>query len=70
MIDGAKKTIEITKAFVRPESFGAVLYKPAIFNNTINVVDIGGLNVNAVSYTDTIEKLFLKGFRMHNIFVL
>ena len=55
VIDGAKKTLDITKAFVRPESFGAVLYKPALFNNnTINVVDIGGLNVNAVSYTDTI----------------
>lgn len=55
IIDGTKRTIEIVKATVRPESFGAILYKPSVFNGkTVNVVDIGGLNVNAVSYSDTI----------------
>lgn len=54
-IDGAKKTIEIVKAYVRPESFGAVTYKQSLFRDrTVNVIDIGGLNVNAVSYTDSI----------------
>lgn len=54
-IDGTKKTIEIANSSVRPESFGAVLYKPALFSGrTVNVVDIGGLNVNAVSYSDAI----------------
>ena len=54
-IDGIKKTIEIIGATVRPESFGAVLYRPSMFyEKTVNVIDIGGLNVNAVSYSDTI----------------
>lgn len=54
-IDGMKKTFEITAAAVRPEGYGAVHHSPNMFNKkTVNVIDIGGLNVNACTYKDGI----------------
>lgn len=54
-IDGNTKTFEITHATVRPEGYGAIHYKPALFKDkTIHVIDIGGLNVNACTYKNGI----------------
>ena len=54
-IDGNKKTFEIVRAAVRPEGYGAVHYKQDLFRDrTVNVVDIGGLNVNASTYKNGI----------------
>lgn len=54
-IDGKAKTFEITAAAVRPEGYGAIHYKPEIFDKkTVSIVDIGGLNVNASTYKDGI----------------
>lgn len=50
-IDGKTKTFEIVRGFVFPENFGAVSLKLKEFSDeTLNVVDIGGLNVNASIY--------------------
>ena len=54
-IDGNKKSFEIVRAAVRPEGYGAVHYKQDLFRDrTVNVVDIGGLNVNASTYKNGI----------------
>lgn len=54
-IDGNKKNFEIVRAAVRPEGYGAVHYKQDLFRDrTVNVVDIGGLNVNASTYKNGI----------------
>lgn len=54
-IDGKTKTFEIVRASVRPEGYGAVHYRPDLFiEKTTNIVDIGGLNVNACTYKNGI----------------
>lgn len=54
-INGNKKVFEIVHAAVRPEGYGAVHYKQDLFKDrTVNVVDIGGLNVNACTYKNGI----------------
>lgn len=50
-VDGNKKTIEIVRSDVLPECFGALFLKHKEFKDeVINVVDIGGLNLNAAIF--------------------
>lgn len=50
-VDGVKKTIEILSSEVFPECYGALYLKRKDFKDeVINVVDIGGLNLNAAIF--------------------
>lgn len=54
-VDGKKKTIEIVSAEVLPECYGALYLKAKDFaDEVINVVDIGGLNLNAAIFKNGI----------------
>lgn len=50
-IDGENRKIIVAKTIIRPEGYGAIYNRREdIADSIINVVDIGGLNVNACEY--------------------
>ena len=50
-VDGDRKTIEILSSIVLPECYGALYLKEKEFKDeVINVIDIGGLNLNAAVF--------------------
>ena len=65
-LDGQAKKYTISKTIIRPEGYGAVYNRmDDIEDTTINVVDIGGLNVNACEYRMGImQELTRKTFQM------